>query len=151
MVEDGGHTRACLARDFMTFGLFCLSGPDHHLRPFRRLGTSPIGGSISRKHSPRSAIKKYNVAHATISHYLPQSGCKKLKPRLREIIKRDPERCNRSGMNSGACRSHSPHVHTARDRPHSTKWSRMAPGGASLMCAIFMCVLGRWGAESREK
>ena len=65
MVEDGGHMRACLARDSLTFSLFCLSGPDHHLRPFRRLGTSPIGGSISGKHSPRSAIQKHMVAAPT--------------------------------------------------------------------------------------
>ena len=74
-----------------------------------------------------------------------------LMPRLREIQNEIPNVATDQGMNnSGACRSHSPHVHTARDRPHSTKWSRMAPGGASLMCAIFMCVLGRWGAESRR-
>ena len=88
---------------------------------------------------------RYLKVQCCTRHDLPLSPAiwlQNFKAEIAGDTKRDPERCNRSGMNSGACRSHSPHVHTARDRPHSTKWSRMAPGGASLMCAIFMCVLG---------
>ena len=47
----------------------------------------------------------------------------------------------RALMHSGACESHLRHVHTARDRPHSTKWSRMVPVGASLSLVDFHMVL----------
>ena len=50
-------------------------------------------------------------------------------PRLRHT--------KRALVNAGACESHLRHVHTARDRPHSTKWSRMVPVGASLILVDF--------------
>ena len=40
-------------------------------------------------------------------------------------------------LDTGACESHLRHVLTARDRPHSTKWSRMVPVGASLSLVDF--------------
>ena len=54
-----------------------------------------------------------------------------VKNRDRWEILGDILRCNRVYMYSGACESRPQNVHTARDRPHSTKWSRMVPVGAS--------------------
>ena len=59
-----------LGQRFLTFGLFCSCGPDHRLRPFRRIGKIPIRGSISGKHSPRSAIKKYMVDRPLMNYHI---------------------------------------------------------------------------------
>jgi hypothetical protein len=49
----------------------------------------------------------------------------------------DIGRYNRVHLDTGACVPRLRHVHTARGRPNSTKWSRMAPVGASLSLVDF--------------
>ena len=72
---------------------------------------------------------------------LPRFWCRMILRRYLRSLG-DCGRCskvkyNRVHLDILACESYLRHVHTARDRPHSTKWSRMVPVGASLSLVDF--------------
>ena len=105
-------------------------------RPFRRIGTVPGGEDMSEMWFARPGIHQYTFRMSKsreIKAVLEIGGRSPEVERDRWEIVGDIGRYNRVYLDSGACESHLRHVHTARDRPHSTKWSRMVPVGASLI------------------
>ena len=85
-------------------------------------------------------VRYPNVRGCTFQH-LPLSPNDLVRPRTdRPPISSNLPRLRhtkRALVNAGACVPRLRHVLTARDRPHSTKWSRMVPVGASLSLVDF--------------